>query len=75
MDGHANAVGGAIVDSGRFDWNAHAHKFPGLTTPDVSYHGIVYTQRFGLEGAYITKAVAQLMRDLAPPPPPRTPIT
>ena len=71
MDGHANAVGGAIVDSGRFDWNAHAHKFPGLTTPDVSYHGIVYTQRFGLEGAYITKAVAQLMRDLGASPAPQ----
>ncbi len=71
MDGHANAVGGAIVDSGRFDWNAHAHKFPGLTTPDVSYHGIVYTQRFGLEGAYITKAVAQLMRDLGAAPAPQ----
>ena len=71
MDGHANAVGGAIVDSGRFDWNAHAHKFPGLTTPDESYHGIVYTQRFGLEGAYITKAVAQLMRDLGASPAPQ----
>ena len=71
MDGHANAVGGAIVDSGRFDWNAHAHKFPGLTTPDESYHGIVYTQRFGLEGAYITKAVAQLMRDLGAAPAPQ----
>ena len=63
MDGHASAVGGCIVDSGRFDWNAHADKFPGLTTPDESYHGITYTQRFGLEGAYITKATAQLMRD------------
>ena len=64
MDGHGASVGGAIVDSGRFDWNAHADKFPGLTTPDESYHGEVYTERFGLEGAYITKATAQLMRDL-----------
>ena len=63
MDGHAMAVGGAIVDSGKFDWNAHADKFPGLTTPDDSYHGIVYTEKFG-KGAYITKATAQLMRDL-----------
>lgn len=63
MDGHATAVGGCIVDSGKFDWNAHADKFPGLTTPDESYHGITYTERFGLEGAYITKATAQLMRD------------
>ena len=63
MDGHAMAVGGAIVDSGNFDWNAHADKFPGLTTPDKTYHGIVYTEKFG-KGAYITKATAQLMRDL-----------
>ncbi|HIV18682.1 MAG TPA: O-acetylhomoserine aminocarboxypropyltransferase/cysteine synthase [Candidatus Merdivicinus intestinigallinarum] len=63
MDGHASAVGGCIVDSGKFDWNAYADKYPGLTTPDESYHGITYTQRFGLEGAYITKATAQLMRD------------
>lgn len=63
MDGHAMAVGGCIVDSGNFDWTAHADKFPGLTTPDESYHGIVYTERFG-KGAYITKATAQLMRDL-----------
>ena len=63
MDGHANAVGGAIVDSGRFDWTAHADKFPGLTTPDESYHGVTYTERFGLGGAFITKATAQLMRD------------
>ena len=63
MDGHASAVGGCIVDSGKFDWNAHADKFPGLTTPAESSHGITYTQRFGLEGAYITKATAQLMRD------------
>lgn len=70
MDGHALAVGGAIVDSGAFDWNAHADKFPGLTTPDASYHGIVYTERFGLGGAYITKAVAQLMRDFGSAPAP-----
>lgn len=63
MDGHGVAVGGAIVDAGRFDWFAHADKFPGLTTPDDSYHGIVYAERFGKEGAFITKATAQLMRD------------
>ena len=63
MDGHAACVGGAIIDSGNFDWNAHADKFPGLTTPDKTYHGIVYTEKFG-KGAYITKATAQLMRDL-----------
>ncbi|MBO5924948.1 MAG: O-acetylhomoserine aminocarboxypropyltransferase/cysteine synthase [Clostridia bacterium] len=63
MDGHASAVGGCIVDSGRFDWMAHKDKFPGLTTPDDSYHGIVYAEKFGKEGAYITKATAQLMRD------------
>ena len=63
MDGHGAAVGGAIVDSGKFDWTAHADKFPGLTTPDESYHGVTYTERFGLEGAFITKATAQLMRD------------
>ena len=70
MDGHANTVGGAIVDSGHFDWTAHADKFPGLTTPDESYHGITYTERFGLGGAYITKAVAQLMRDFGSCPAP-----
>ena len=64
MDGHGAGVGGAIVDSGRFDWTAHADKFPGLCTPDESYHGVVYTERFGREGAYITKATSQLMRDL-----------
>ena len=64
MDGHGASVGGVVVDAGKFDWNAHADKFPGLTTPDESYHGVVYTERFGLEGAYITKATAQLMRDL-----------
>lgn len=63
MDGHAMTVGGAIVDSGNFDWNAHKEKFPGLTTPDASYHGIVYTEKFG-KAAYITKATVQLMRDL-----------
>ena len=63
MDGHAACVGGAIVDSGKFDWETHKEKFPGLTTPDETYHGIVYTEKFG-KGAYITKATAQLMRDL-----------
>lgn len=63
MDGHASCVGGAIVDSGNFDWEAYGEKFAGLTTPDETYHGIVYTQKFG-KGAYITKATAQLMRDL-----------
>ncbi len=64
MDGHGSAVGGAIVDSGKFDWTKYADKFPGLCTPDESYHGVTYTERFGIEGAYITKATAQLMRDL-----------
>lgn len=64
MDGHATSIGGAIVDSGKFDWTKYPDKFPGLTSPDESYHGVVYTERFGLEGAYITKATAQLMRDL-----------
>ena len=63
MDGHAMTVGGAIVDSGNFDWMAHADKFPGLCTPDASYHGVTYTEKFG-KGAYITKATVQLMRDL-----------
>ena len=63
MDGHGTAVGGCIVDSGKFDWMAHADKFPGLCTPDESYHGITYAEKFGREGAYITKATAQLMRD------------
>ena len=63
MDGHASAVGGVIVDSGKFDWTAYADKFPGLTTPDDSYHGVTYTERFGLGGAFITKCTAQLMRD------------
>ena len=64
MDGHGAAVGGAIVDSGRFDWMAHAEKYPGLCTPDESYHGITYAEKFGREGAFITKCTAQLMRDL-----------
>ena len=63
MDGHATSVGGCIVDSGNFDWDKYADKFPGLTTPDESYHGIVYTEKFG-KAAYITKATVQLMRDL-----------
>ncbi|MBR2397527.1 MAG: O-acetylhomoserine aminocarboxypropyltransferase/cysteine synthase [Clostridia bacterium] len=63
MDGHASAVGGCIVDSGNFDWLKNADKFPGLTTPDDSYHGIVYAEKFGKEGAFITKATSQLMRD------------
>ena len=63
MDGHGACVGGAIVDAGNFDWMAHADKFPGLCTPDDSYHGITYAEKFGKEGAFITKATAQLMRD------------
>ena len=63
MDGHGVAVGGAIVDSGKFDWTKYPDKFPGLCTPDDSYHGVTYTERFGLEGAFITKATVQLMRD------------
>ncbi|MBR3356700.1 MAG: O-acetylhomoserine aminocarboxypropyltransferase/cysteine synthase [Solobacterium sp.] len=70
MDGHDATVGGCIVDSGKFDWFAHADKFPGLTTPDESYHGITYAERFGLAGAFITKATAQLMRDLGSIPSP-----
>ena len=70
MDGHDCGVGGCIVDSGNFDWMAHADKFPGLCTPDESYHGITYAERFGKEGAYITKATAQLMRDLGSIPAP-----
>ncbi len=69
MDGHAVQVGGAIVDSGKFDWEAHREKFPGLTTPDESYHGIIYTQKFG-EKAYITKITSQLQRDLGAVPSP-----
>ena len=63
MDGHGTAIGGCIVDSGKFDWMAHKEKFPGLCTPDNSYHGITYAEKFGMGGAYITKATAQLMRD------------
>ena len=69
MDGHAMAVGGCIVDSGNFDWDAHAEKFPGLTTPDETYHGVIYTKQFGKK-AFITKATAQLMRDLGSIPSP-----
>ena len=69
MDGHAMSVGGAIIDSGNFDWNAHKEKFPGLTTPDESYHGVIYTEKFG-KAAYITKATTQLMRDLGSIPSP-----
>ena len=70
MDGHDATVGGCIVDSGKFDWMAHKDKFPGLTTPDESYHGITYAEKFGLEGAFITKCTAQLMRDLGSIPSP-----
>ncbi len=69
MDGHATCIGGAVVDSGNFDWEAQAAKFPGLTAPDDSYHGLVYTKKFG-KGAYITKATVQLMRDLGSVPSP-----
>ena len=64
MDGHGAALGGVIVDSGNFDWMAHAEKYPGLCTPDESYHGITYAEKFGNAGAYITKCTSQLMRDL-----------
>ena len=70
MDGHGSAVGGVIVDSGKFDWLKYADKYPGLCTPDDSYHGITYAEKFGLGGAYITKATAQLMRDLGVTPAP-----
>jgi len=70
MDGHANCVGGAIVDSGSFDWTKYPEKYPGLCTPDESYHGVTYTERFGLGGAFITKAVVQLMRDFGSTPAP-----
>ncbi len=72
MDGHGAAVGGCIVDSGNFDWMAHAEKFPGLCTPDDSYHGIVYAEKFGQGGAFITKATAQLMRDFGSTPAPQS---
>jgi len=69
MDGHATSVGGCVVDSGNFDWSAHADKFPGLTTPDDSYHGITYTEKFG-KSAFMTKLLAQVMRDLGSIPSP-----
>lgn len=72
MDGHGVHVGGAIVDSGNFDWMAHKDKFPGLTTPDESYHGIIYAEKFGNAGAFITKAVSQVMRDLGSVPSPQS---
>ena len=72
MDGHGAAVGGCIVDSGNFDWMAHADKYPGLCTPDESYHGITYAEKFGRGGAYITKCCAQLMRDLGSTPSPQS---
>ena len=72
MDGHGAAVGGAIVDAGRFDWIAHADRFPGLTTPDESYHGVTYAEKFGLGGAFITKCTVQLMRDFGSTPSPQS---
>ena len=72
MDGHGAAVGGCIVDSGKFDWLANADKFPGLCTPDDSYHGVVYAEKFGQGGAFITKATAQLMRDFGSTPSPQS---
>jgi O-acetylhomoserine (thiol)-lyase len=72
MDGHGAAIGGAIVDSGHFDWMAHREKFPGLCTPDDSYHGVTYAERFGKEGAFIMKATAQLMRDFGSTPSPQS---
>ncbi|MBE6588843.1 MAG: O-acetylhomoserine aminocarboxypropyltransferase/cysteine synthase [Ruminococcaceae bacterium] len=72
MDGHGGAVGGCIVDSGKFDWMANKEKFPGLCTPDDSYHGIVYAEKFGMGGAFITKATAQLMRDFGSTPAPQS---
>lgn len=72
MEGHASTIGGCIVDSGNFDWMAHAEKFPGLCTPDDSYHGVVYAEKFGKGGAFITKCVAQLMRDFGSTPSPQS---
>ena len=72
MDGHGAAVGGAIVDAGRFDWIAHADKFPGMTTPAESYHGVTYAEKFGLGGAFITKCTVQLMRDFGSTPSPQS---
>ena len=70
MQGTSSIIGGCVVDSGKFNWNEHSDKFPGLTTPDDSYHGVVYTEKFGLGGAYITKIMAQLMRDFGSTPSP-----
>lgn len=72
MEGHAATIGGCIVDSGKFDWAEYPEKFPGLCTPDESYHGVIYTEKFGLEGAFINKAVAQLMRDFGSTPSPQS---
>ena len=72
MEGHAATIGGCIVDSGKFDWTRYPDKFPGLCTPDESYHGVTYSEKFGLEGAFITKAVAQLMRDFGSTPSPQS---
>ncbi|NLA86178.1 MAG: O-acetylhomoserine aminocarboxypropyltransferase/cysteine synthase [Clostridiales bacterium] len=72
MDGHASVIGGAIVDSGKFNWDAHSDKYPGLTKPDASYHGVIYTKNFGQGGAYITKATMQLMRDFGAVPSPHS---
>lgn len=72
MEGHASTIGGCIVDSGKFDWSKEPEKFPGLCTPDDSYHGVTYTEKFGLGGAFITKAVAQLMRDFGSTPSPHS---
>ena len=72
MEGHASTIGGCIVDSGKFDWAQYPDRVPGLCTPDESYHGVTYTERFGLEGAFITKAVAQLMRDFGSTPSPHS---
>ena len=72
MEGHASTIGGCIVDSGNFDWTKYPEKFPGLCTPDESYHGVTYTERFGLGGAFITKCVAQLMRDFGSTPSPQS---
>lgn len=72
MDGHGATIGGCIVDAGRFDWMAHAERFPGLCTPDESYHGVTYAEKFGREGAFINKCVAQLMRDFGATPSPQS---
>lgn len=72
MDGHGVAIGGAIIDGGKFDWMAHKEKFPGLCTPDMSYHGVTYAEKFGKEGAFITKCTAQLMRDFGSTPSPQS---